>query len=97
MFDDTGIVCSPTLSSWICNAGHHEIGETCPAWFDLQILRLDFLVRLTRRHSRHGPWRASRHEVRTGELIQFARSAELWAYLQAEMASEDQPVARGPA
>jgi hypothetical protein len=97
MFDDTGIVCSPTLSSWIRNAGHHEIGETCQAWFALQILRLDFLVRLTRRHTRNGPWRASRHKVRMGELIQFARPAEPWAYLQAEMASEDQPVAREPA
>jgi hypothetical protein len=48
MFDDTGIVCSPTLSSWIRNAERHEIGESCQAWFALQILRLDFLVRLAR-------------------------------------------------
>jgi hypothetical protein len=50
-----------------------------------------YLVRLAR-DGRHGPWRASLHNVCTGEQVHFIPSEGLWTYLQAEMAGEAQPV-----
>ena len=50
-----------------------------------------YLLRLWRQSPR-GPWCASLENVQTRQINYFARTEELWAFLQAVMAEQPAPV-----
>ncbi len=54
-----------------------------------------YLLRLWR-HSLRGDWRASVQDVRTDQIHYFACAKELYAFLQAEMASQGERVIGPP-